>query len=358
MTGLLTLFNLTRWEWFKLRKRWMPWILVAIAAALCQVFLWGMFYSYNDRLSVEEQTTFFFRGPVDAAGDPTLVKVSCIDIWEGTADAKVELSDEAYREDALRTVEHLREETCPSQIEEEARFRDETRRVFVLPDSVSNGIGVAHSIGAVLIMILAASALGTEYGWGTLRGTLTRGVSRWQFLMGKALSLLFLSAGGFAVVALTVAVSSVIAASLVTDYVGGVADAGKWSTVAVMFGKAVYGLVPYALLALFLSVLTSSSSMGIAFSLAYYFSESILVQILGGLFEWFSDVTDYLLGPSVTSWMTEAGVRSTGEGAMFSLSDPSSQMHAFFVIAAYIIILGVAALRLFQRRDIAGARGE
>ncbi len=354
---MLTLFNLTRWEWFKLRKRWMPWILVAIAAALCQVFLWGMFYSYNDRLSVEEQTTFFFRGPVDAAGDPTLVKVSCIDIWEGTADAKVELSDEAYREDALRTVEHLREEACPSQIEEEARFRDETRRVFVLPDSVSNGIGVAHSIGAVLIMILAASALGTEYGWGTLRGTLTRGVSRWQFLGAKALSLLFLSAGGFVVVALTVAVSSVIAASLVTDYGGGV-DAGKWSTVAVMSGKAVYGLLPYAILALFLSVLTSSSSIGIAISLAYYFAESILVQILGGLFNWFSDVTDFLLGPSVTSWMTETGVRTTGEGIMFPLSDPSSQLHAFLVVMAYIILLGTAAFWLFLRRDIAGARGE
>ena len=353
MTGLLTLLNLTRWEWFKLRKRWMPWILLAVVFAICQTFLWGMFYSYNDRLSVEEQTTFYFRGPVDAAGDPTAIFVSCVDIWNGTADAKVEQSDERYREDALRTVEHLRDEICPSQIEEEARFHDETRGAFVLPDSVANGIGVAYGIGIVLIMILAASALGTEYGWGTLRGTLTRGVSRWQFLGAKALSLLLMGAVGLIIVALTVAVSSLIAASLLIDD-GGLADAGEWSTVAVMFGKAVYGLIPYAILALFLSVLTSSSSLGIALSVAYYFVESFLV----GMFDWFDNVSDFLLGPTVISWMTEAGIHTTDEGPLYLVSHPSSQLHAFFVIAAYIVILGGAAFWLFQRRDIAGARGE
>ena len=192
-----------------------------------------------------------------------------------------------------------------------SRFRDNTRQTFVLPNSLSNGLAVAHSIGAVLIMILASSVLGTEYGWGTLRAVLTRGVNRWQFLGAKALSLLLLGAGGFIIVALTVAVSSLIVASLLVDD-GGLANSGQWSTVAMMFGKAVYGLLPYLVVALFLSVLTASSSMGIAFSLAYFFVESILVQILEGLFDWFSNVTDFLLGTSVTSWMTERGVRATG----------------------------------------------
>ena len=29
--------RLTKWEWFKLRRRWMPWILLAIAVLLSQV---------------------------------------------------------------------------------------------------------------------------------------------------------------------------------------------------------------------------------------------------------------------------------------------------------------------------------
>ena len=346
--------RLTRWELFKVRKRWMPWILLVVAVVVAQSFLWSRFYSYNDRPSVEEQTTFHLPGPPDSAGNPTFIPVSCVDIWEGTADAKVEQSDQAYREDALRMMELLLgEEVCQEHLEDEARFRDSTRQTFVLPNSLSNGLAFAHTIGIILIMILASSVLGTEYGWGTLRAVLTRGVNRWQFLGAKALSLLLMGAIGLIIVALTVAVSSLIAASLLVDE-GGLTDSGQWSTVAVVFGKAVYGLIPYAILALFLSVLTSSTGLGIAFSVAYYFVESFLV----GMFLWFSNVTDFLLGPSVTSWMTEAGIHMTGQGSMFPVSHPSSQLHAFLVITGYSIVLGVAAFWLFQRKDIAGARGE
>ena len=79
-----------------------------------------------------------------------------------------------------------------------------------------------------------------------------------------------------------------------------------------MFGKAVYGLAPYAVLALFVTVLTSSSSMGIAISLSYYFVELIIVQIMSGLFEWSSNISDFLLGPNIIAWLTEPGVATTG----------------------------------------------
>ncbi len=265
---------------------------------------------------------------------------------------------EGMDEDVFYEQIERHRDLCENLDEEERRFREEMRQRIILPGSLSNSLGIAHAIGVILIVILGPSSMGVEYGWGTLRAVLTRGIGRWQFLGAKVLSLLLLSAVGFIIAGLTVAASSLVAASLVLDDGGGLADAGEWSTVAVMFGKAVYGLAPYAILALFLSVLTSSSSMGIAIGLAYYFAESILVQILGGPFGWFSTVTDFLLGPSVTSWMTETGVRATGGGAMFPVNDPSSQMHAFFVIAAYIVVLGVAAFWLFMRKDIAGATGE
>ena len=33
---MMTVLRLAWWELFKVRKRWMPWILVGVAAALCQ----------------------------------------------------------------------------------------------------------------------------------------------------------------------------------------------------------------------------------------------------------------------------------------------------------------------------------
>ena len=48
----------------------------------------------------------------------------------------------------------------------------------------------------------------------------------------------------------------------------------------------------------------------------------------------------------------------TTEGSLFPVSDPPGELHAFLVLLAYIVVLGAAAFWLFQRRDVAGARGE
>ena len=60
-------------------------------------------------------------------------------------------------------------------------------------------------------MILAASIPGTEYGWGTLRTVLVRGVGRWQLLAAKTLVIALVSVGLSATVLAIVGVASVIA---------------------------------------------------------------------------------------------------------------------------------------------------
>ena len=187
--------------------------------------------------------------------------------------------------------------------------------------------------------------MGVEYGWGTLRTALAMGVGRWQFLVAKGLSLVLLSGVGLLIASLTVVVGSLIAAALTLDDGGGLADAGEWSTVGVMFGKAAYGLAPYAILALFVTVLTSSSSMGIAISLAYYFVELLLVQIMSGLFEWSSNISDFLLGPNIIAWMTEPGVVTTGGNTgLANISDTPGTLHSFVTPAGLYGRAGAARL--------------
>ena len=36
---IVDVLRLIRWEWFKLRKRWMPWILLIVALAVVQATL-------------------------------------------------------------------------------------------------------------------------------------------------------------------------------------------------------------------------------------------------------------------------------------------------------------------------------
>jgi len=40
--------NLSRWEWFKLRRRWMLWILLIFAILFAQLAVWGQFFSYRN----------------------------------------------------------------------------------------------------------------------------------------------------------------------------------------------------------------------------------------------------------------------------------------------------------------------
>ena len=347
--------RLTHWEFFKVRKRWMPWILLVVALVVVQATLWGFYAAYGN---IGNEHASGYPGVPDARGRAPIIRITCADVLDGTAAAKVETVIEEMREDARKRIEQRRARgNCPDVIEQIEEDRERHRSFFVLPGGLANSIGVAHSIGVLLVMVLGASALGTEYGWGTLRTALIGGTGRWQFLGAKALSLVLFSIAGLLVVSVTVVVSSLIAASLTLGDGGGLADGGQWSTVAVMLGKAVYGLVPFAVLALFLTVLTSSSSMGIAASLAYYFAETLVVQTLGRQFDWFDSVTDFLIGPNTAAWMTETGVVTT-EGGLFSVGDPPGTLHAFLVVTAYMVIAGVAALWLFQRRDVAGARGE
>ena len=170
---------------------------------------------------------------------------------------------------------------------------------------------------------------------------------------------MLLSAAGLLVVSLTVTISSLITASLTLGDGGGMVGSGQWSTAAVMFGKVVYGLVPFVILALFFTILTSSSSMGSPCLVRTTSPSSCSSASLGGLFDWFSNVTDYLLGANTTIWMTTTDVVTTaGSALLFDIADPPGTLHAFLVLLIYVVVLGGVATWLFQRRDIAGERGE
>ena len=316
---IVEVLRLTRLEWFKLRRRWVPWILLGIVILIAQLTLWGAFFTYRtaDIAEVLKFTSFD-----TAAGE----------VWE------------------CREIEHPRD-VCEDQERGERLYRKFERPRFILPISLANTLGFAQLFGPILVAILASSAVGVEYGWGTLRTTLTRGTRRWQFLAAKVVAIMLMVVAGLLVLSLTSVASSLIVAWLTLSDGFGFTDSGEWSAVWVVFGKTVYSLVPYMVLALFFTVLTSSAGVGTALVLGYYFIEFFVAGA-------FSDsISDFLLGPNIAAWMQGAGAQSAGL-TRISLSDLPDTSHAFLVILAHIVVLGAAAFWLFQRRDIAGARSE
>ena len=339
--------NLTRWEWYKLRRRRMPWILLAVAIVIPQIAFWSGYAFYRSGAMLDQSS---FGVTETHNGQTVDITVTCRDIEAGTLPPEIEDLSEERRGRMLEEIARFEAEACESAI----TAKRELREALVLPNSIGLSLGLLHSLGIILIVILASSTIGIEYGLGTLRTTLAKGVGRWQLIASKALLLALLGAAALLVVSIAIAISSIVAALTLQD-AAGAASSGGWPEVAMAYGKTVYGLLPYVALGMFFAVLTSSSGVGTAIVLGYYFAERIVVALLLN-FNWFQNVADFILGRAVDGWLSGEGNLSVQLGqAPGQLPDA---LHGALVMLGYIAILGALSFLLFQRRDIAGAKGD
>ena len=284
--------NLIMWEWFKLRRRWMPWILLAIAIVQVQAVLWFGYAAYHD--------------------------------------------------EALQgfTTDDL----------------DELRTAFTIPVSTALHIQNFASVAPIFVIILAASLTGSEYGWGTLRPNLTRGVGRARFLAAKLALVLAACAAGFIVVGFTVTCASVLASIIPPEEVGEISYPGRWADVVVTFIKAIFVVMPYATLATFLAVLTQSSGTSLAIGLGYYVFELITIPLLN-IASWGDLITNLLIGNQVNGLMQAAFVTVEWESETIPTNEPEI-LQAALMLVGYTVVFAAAAFWIFLRRDIAGARGD
>ena len=155
------------------------------------------------------------------------------------------------------------------------------------------------------------------------------------------------SIAGIIVLSASIVIASLLAAVIPPAEEGSiiVTKAEAWMDIAIGLGKLVYALAPYVALAVFVAVATQSTAQGVALSIGYYVLELLIAPILGGIASWLEDVLEVaLLGNNVGEWLSEASAADT--------------LQAFLVILAYTAALIAAAIWIFQRRDVAGAKGE
>ena len=343
-------------EWRKIRRRRMPWILLGIVVLLSQFILWGSYIVYHtddDPLGAPIE-------PFEYSDSEGSVVVTCQDVVERRADGKFEaITGRLAGEELERVGAEATEwsETCAGY-----RTPDEARKWFTLPNSITLTLIAMGSFDLFVVpmLILAASAVGMEYGWGTLRTTLTRGVGRWQLLSGKLVVLAGAGLAGVVVVGVLVGVASLLAGVVPPGEAGSLiaGGAGPWLDAIAATAKLAFALVPFVALGVFFAVLTQSTAQGIALSMGYYIGELILATILGALADWLGDVAEVaFLGLNASEWMT-AVKSSEAEEALGIAAEQPDTLRAFLVLVAYTAALAAAAGWVFQRRDVAGARGE
>ena len=218
------------------------------------------------------------------------------------------------------------------------------------PRSIVLGLTLGQVLAVVMVVIWSASALGSEYGWGTFRTVLVRGAGRWQFLAAQfsvmaATVLLWL-----VVVGAGAAVSSLLGGAFSGD---GLSTAGQWSSVGETLGKATYAVLPYIALTMFFVVLSSSAGAATGLTMVYIFIiEGVVLEILAEFVKGFDVIADYTLGRAASAWLGD------GDGGIFGTFDNNKgELHGFLVILVYVVALSGAAIWIFNKKDIGGPKG-
>ena len=288
------MLRLLRSELYRLVRRWMPWIMLGLIVVIAFVFYFLIWVSVNAQLQAVKNGTL----PVPAGGTAQL-------------------------EQTLRQI---------------------------APDRVAQfGVSVVAGLGSVMLIVFAASHVGTEFGWGTFRTLLAHGASRSGFLVSKAVSLVL-----YAVVFMIVGSIAAIGASYTVSAVAGISPGSgvDFAEVARVAVKSGYTFLPYMALALAIAVWSKSAGAGIATGLVVYFAESIVAGILVSLNKDYAQIVNWGLSRNASALTRtvsgQAGPTSQDPTAS-TLPDPTQ---ATIVLGIYCAIFLVLAYWRLRSRDV------
>lgn len=240
---------------------------------------------------------------------------------------------------------------------------------FTFPTTIAFAGAYAGALGVLLLATLAGALVGGEYGTGTVRVVLSRGVARGQMIVAQVLALALLAFGGTAITLLLGGLVSLT----IGPAVGGVNEgipAGGWMQLLQYWLAVSLGVYAFALLAHFMATLTRSTAAGIAVPLAYWVLEGLAATIIivigvatgGRTGEFISHIPDWLLGVNngiltsrvgdgpiyiglVSRQANEVGTRPNPQVAL-------SGAHALLVILMYSALFAVGSYLVLRRRDV------
>ncbi len=313
-------------EFFKLRKRWMPYVLLL---ALLAITMLPVVLDYSDYQSR-------YKSAIDKYPELEDV-IKEVEVGHGDYSGTTVYIDHSDPENpsAISSDEEWEKEHLVRQL-------SNAKESLVLPWAMDGIFSSIPGLGMFLAAFLAASVIGTEYGWGTLRQTLAKGTSRNNYLTAKLLAISIAIIGGVLVVVLVGFIATVITSMLVH---GGM----EWGSFASHFfaplGRTLLVLAVYMAMAAFFSVLLRSSAAGLAVVVAWLIGETIIASLLGGSTGWLAEIPNYLIGNNTNELIYV--------NAMFNNADDIKPWwQSGGILLAYIVVFITAAYYFFRRQDL------
>lgn len=221
----------------------------------------------------------------------------------------------------------------------------------LLPEAIPRVFtGGLPMFGGAIMMILAALAAGSGFGWGTWKTVFTQGPSR-------------LVAFGGTQVALAVVVVAILATQLVLDFGASIliatveSQALVWPDVGALARSVGGGLLisgMWAATGVLIGVLTRSPAIAVGLGLVWSFVVENLLRGVANLISGLEYVTNVLPGTAAGSMAGALGAtsESDGDGAPGVLTVLSGGESAL-LLTAYLVVFVVVAMVLVNRRDLA-----
>lgn len=225
-----------------------------------------------------------------------------------------------------------------------------------LPTSLNIVVQFALSAGTILIIILIGAIAGGEFSIGTVRLMYTRGPTRSQFLLAKVGTAAICAAIGI----LAMSIIGILTGQALNAFSGLTQDfdffsAGWVAHTMFYLLIAMLDWFMFAIIAIFFGTLGRSTVAGIVGALTWLFIEPILGSILklagtfsqGPIGNFLKAIPDYFIGNNIGALLQNQGQYLFG-GNGSSLSN----LHAFVVLAVYMIVFVGLAWRINERRDV------
>ena len=247
---------------------------------------------------------------------------------------------------------------------DDGEFRGAALRAFVLPWSLAAILDSGQYWGSVLVGILTASIVATEYNWGTVRQALVRGQTRSDYLTLKLIGITVIAVVSLAVALAAGLLFSIIASAMADQPITFDVRGGPSAPEAfLMVLRAGYCILPYGLFAFCITVSSRSTTMGVGGTLFFVLGDSILKEVLVGIGGAAADVAAFLLAHNVSAVMAANRIGS-GDVDSLALRDSSVFASALpdpavaaLVLAVYCAAFLAIAYFVFNRRDLTAGSG-
>lgn len=220
---------------------------------------------------------------------------------------------------------------------------------FLFPGVFQDGFSIIGGIGAILLVVISAAIIGSEYSWGTIRVLVGSGVPRARLIASKlvtvALVTIALTLVGF--IAFTVT-------SVGIAIFGGHTVDMSWlngSTaidLLLMFVRTIFILFVSAVLAFTVTVFSRSLAAGIAVGIGFMVFEGIAVGLLGLMGNVGETISNFLLSPNMNA-ISELNYIGERTWSSDGLPDP---WRTAALLTAYTVAMIAASFWIFRRRDV------